>query len=119
MPLTIGNLYYIWCSFIDPPHEKISICICDERPLFFWVNSAMRHHGIAQVEIQAGETAGIVAPSYADLSSVKTASPNDLRMARDYGQISEQLRQRLFAALSVPIASLPEAHRLKALDALS
>lgn len=119
MPLVVGNLYYIWCSFIQPPHEKISICICDERPLFFWVNTAARHHQIAQIPIAAGETGGIVSDCFIDGSSVKTASPIDLGTARDMGPLARVVCDRLLLALSNPIASLPENHRQKALAALT
>jgi len=115
MPFQVGNLYYIRCPYINPPHEKICICVCAERPLFFWVNSNPRIHGIAQVPLAANITNGILHDSHADLSGVKTAAPFDLDRARDFGPISEAALALIKAALQQSNRMLPEAHRLLAL----
>lgn len=119
MPFAAGNLYYIRCSFIVPPHEKISICVCATAPYFFWVNSDPRSHGVAQVPLANGSTAGIVKDCYADLSSFKMASPADLATARDFGPLDPSVLALLLAELASPIDTLSEAKRLLALANLT
>lgn len=111
MVFAIGNLYYIRCSFIVPPHEKISICMCDQKPYFIWVSTKAKFHGIAQVCLPAGITSGILHDSFADLSDLKMASPNDLKTARDFGPISDQARDLILAEYQNPIKMLPEDRR--------
>jgi hypothetical protein len=115
MPFQVGNLYYIYCSFINPPHEKICLCVCAQSPYFFWVNSHPRVHGIAQVALATGISNGINHDSYADLSGVKTAAPHDLARARDFGPMSQDALALIKAGLQQPNRMLPEAHRALAL----
>lgn len=119
MPLVAGNLYYIWCSFIEPPHEKISICVCPTSPYFFWVSSQPRSHGIGQVLLPAGITNGIDHDSYADLSTFKMASQKDVLRARDFGPIEAAAKALILATLNNPIETLAEKYRLLALQNLT
>lgn len=111
MPFVIGNLYYIRCSYIVPPHEKISICVCDKTPYFIWVSTNAKFHGIAQILLRAGITDGIIHDSYADLSDLKMASPRDLATARDFGPISANVRALILAEYQNPVRTLPEQRR--------
>ena len=116
---TAGHVYYINCSYIEPPHEKISLCICPIRHWFFWINSEPRFHGIAQIAVRpADHPSAIVKPCYLDLSSIKTFGQSDLASARDTGVLSGSLRGTVVAALRSPIKNLPDIHRLAGLNAL-
>jgi|LakMenE18May11ns_1017448.scaffolds.fasta_scaffold9854580_2 hypothetical protein len=119
MPFLVGNLYYIRCSFIVPPHEKISICVCDETPYFLWVNTNAKFHGIAQVLLPNGVTPGITHDSYADLSELKMASPRDLQTARDFGPITDDAKELILAEYQNPIRTLSEQFRQMVLQNLS
>jgi hypothetical protein len=118
MPLA-GHLYYIWCSFIEPQHEKISICFCADAPFFFWVNSQPRMHGVGQVPLAAGITNGIEKGSYVDLSGVKMFAEKDLAKARDFGPIEPVAKALILAELSAPIPTLADLYRELALANLS
>lgn len=119
MPLQASNLYYIWCSYIEPQHEKISICACPEAPYFFWVNTDPRSHGIGQVPWPSGITNGVVCDCYADLSCFKMFAPKDIAKARDMGPLSEPAKALILAELATPIATLAEAYRQLALRNLT
>ena len=46
---TLGHIYYIYCSYLPNPHEKISLCIRTATPMFFWINSTASVHGVGQI----------------------------------------------------------------------
>lgn len=119
MPFEAGHIYWITFGFIQPPHEKISICICPEQPLFFWINTKPKYHGIGQLSVPAAICPSLKYDSVLDLSGVKTGSPADLASARSDGPISADLKALLIAELSNPIRLLPDGHRLLALKNLS
>jgi len=118
MILTIGNIYVIYCSWINPPHDKICLCICDARRWFFWFNTKPSFHNIGQFKIQANAHPAISHECFLDLSSIKTASAAEITNSVDRGPISPFLRDIIKAELSTPIKRLPEAHRLHALSVL-
>lgn len=119
MPLAVGGIYYIWCSYLEPPKEKICICICGETPYFFWVNTDPRPHGIAQIPLRAGISNGIMHDSHADLSDLKRASERDLARARDHGIMSDEMRALIVSGLQQPIRTLAEHYRQLALNNLT
>jgi len=88
MNFVVGNTYIILCQWIQNPHDKICLCVCDKRKWFFWVNSNPRFHGIGQVLLPANCHGAIYHDSYLDLSGIKTVSLQEEATARDRGQIS-------------------------------
>ena len=115
-----GHIYYIYCSYLSAPHEKISVCICAETPLFFWINTEPAFHGQGQVLVSVTMLPGILKhDSYADLSRVKTFAEKDLKRARHCGPISEDLRKLLLSALASGNETLPEAKRKLAAKGLT
>jgi hypothetical protein len=119
VPFETGHLYWITFGFIQPPHEKISLCICSERPLFFWINSNPKPHGIGQLQVSVQLCPILRYDSVLDLSGAKTGAEADLNTARHAGPISGDLRALVIGELSNPIRLLPDAHRLLALGNLS
>lgn len=119
MPFVAGNIYWITFQFIQPVHEKISLCICPDRPLFFWVNSAPKVHGVGQLLVSPNECLILNYDSYLDLSGVKTGSESEMQTARDAGPISDSLRNLILEELGNQIRLLPVAHRELALRNLA
>ncbi len=119
MPFVAGNIYWITYNFIDPIHEKISLCVCPERPLFFWINSIAKSHGIGQLLIQNSICTTFNHDSYLDLSSVKTGSEVELQTARDVGQMSVAMKALILSELQSPNKLLPQKHRTLALRNLN
>lgn len=114
-----GHIYWITFGFINPPHEKISLCFCAEQPLFFWVNSLPKRHGVAQLPIERAICPTLNYDSILDLSGAKTGSVRDLATARDAGTMSNEMKLKVLAELETPIQLLPDAHRLLALQNLA
>ena len=117
---TLCHLYYIYCSYLPEPHEKISVCVCADTPLFFWINSEPAFHGVGQVPVPLAMAPGVLKhDSFADLSGVKMFAEKDLKRARPFGVISNELRQLLLGALAAGNRMLPEARRQMAAEALT
>jgi hypothetical protein len=114
-----GKIYWITYGFIQPIHEKISLCICPERPLFFWINTQPKAHGIGQIHLKKAVCPQLKYDSYLDLSGLKTGSEFDMETARDDGPMSEEMKTLVLLELSTPIAMLPEVHRTLALANLT
>jgi hypothetical protein len=111
MPFQAGHIYWITFGYITPPHEKISLCVCPDRPLFFWVNTAPKPHGIGQLLISQAICDQLNYDSYLDLSGLKTGSAPDLATARYGAPMSNAMKAIVLAALAQPIRLLPDAHR--------
>lgn len=118
MNLIAGNIYVYYCAWLDPPHDKIGLCICDQRNWVFWFNSEARFHGIAQLPIAARSHAAIPKDCFLDLAGVKVLSAAEIAVAEDKGPINEALRSLIKGALGSPIKRLPELHRQQALNVL-
>ncbi len=97
----VGHIYFIFCSFLPKPHEKISVCICGEEPLFFWISSDPHFHGIGQHLVPQAFAPNVLGyDSWLDLSGPKTFTQKDLDRARDQGMISDDLRALIMAELA-------------------
>lgn len=120
MTLQCGNIYIYRCTWIDDPHDKIALCICDQKSWFFWFNSDARFHGQGQLHVSVNEhPKALTKNCYLDLSSVKAASPRDLKAAKDCGQITLAFRTKVLAVLANPIPLLPDVQRNLALTNLA
>lgn len=119
MPFVAGHLYWITFGFIDPPHEKISLCFCPDRPLFFWINSNPKPHGIGQVPVAVQICPTLNYDSVLDLSGAKTGSAADLGSARVAGPMTPDLQHLVLTQLAQPIRLLPDGHRRLALQNLA
>jgi hypothetical protein len=114
-----GNIYWITYDYIQPIHEKISLCVCPERPLFFWINSQPKVHGLGQLPLSPAVCPQLQHDSYLDLSGLKTGSEFEMESARDDGPMSEGMKTLVLLELSSPIPMLPEIHRALALANLT
>ena len=119
MPLTTKNVSVYFCRWIDKPHDKIALCFCDQRNFLFWFNSEAAYHGIAQMQVAAGEAPAITKDCFLDLSGAKGISEAEIAAANHRGPISDAFAARISAILSEPVATLPESHRQLALKNLS
>lgn len=118
MNFQLGYVYVIFCSWINPAHDKISLCISTEHNWFFWFNSDAKHHGIGQLPAPNGCHPAITKDCFLDLSGVKTFTPKDLATARDRGPLSNPFKVLVINTLNAGVSLLPASHRDLALTAL-
>lgn len=107
----VGHVYVIHTTLTRPPKEKIAICICDKRNLFFWVNTNQRAHGIGQLPLVASDHHALSHDCFLDCSRVTTFSEHELGDAKHRGPVSEDLARRIVAFLQKePPRTLPQGH---------
>lgn len=118
MIFQLGYVYIIQCSWINPPHPKISLCISNTNNWFFWFNSEKRTHGIGQLAAPNGCHGAITKDCFLDLSGVKTFAAKDLATAVDRGPLVNPFRTLVRDTLTAGVKLLPDTHRDLALTAL-
>ena len=114
-----ARVYVYFCRWIRTPHDKIALCICDQKGWFFWFNSEPAFHGHGQLAISVGEHPAITQACFLDLSGLRAATDEELGPDTERDLISSSLRKRILGALAAPIKLLPEVHRRLALTNLA
>jgi len=77
-----GHVYYIYCSYIEPPHHKFSVCIYPPKARFFWINTKPRQTRLdAQLSITPTELPCLTHDSYLDTGRIFTFPSSDLQTA--------------------------------------
>ena len=96
-----GDIYAILCSYINPNHEKYSICINQERALFFWINTDPRFsRQKAQLLITTNDISVLKHDSYIDTGQLFTFPPDDLKTARHLEQLTKRVRNMIIDIIS-------------------
>jgi hypothetical protein len=96
----IGHVYIIHTTLARPPKDKITVCICADENLFFWINTKASVHGVGQFPLTAAEHAALDRDCYLDCSRVTTFQPYELKKAIHRGPISCELAQRIVGYLT-------------------
>jgi hypothetical protein len=118
--LTVGHIYRYHCCFIDPPKNKIGLCVNADPVWFFWFNTNARWHGFGQLPAEAADhPAALNRECFLDLSDVKGVSNAEMQTMIDWGMISDAFRNRIIGALEQPIGRLSTRQRALALDNLT
>lgn len=90
-----GHVYVIYTALARPPKDKLTVCICGNEKMFFWVNSDPRRHGVGQFALAAADHSNLTHDCFLDCSRVTTFSQHELDGAQHRGPISADLAQRL------------------------
>lgn len=119
MTLVCGHIYVVWCSFARPqPKDKLCLCFCDKRALFFFVNTKAGLVVEAQMALGATDHPALAHDCYLDLSQAVTFPPQHLAAAQDRGAISAELTRKVRAILGAGVKTLPKQHIARALETL-
>lgn len=97
--MNVGEIYVIATNLTRPPKDKIVLCICAERNLFFWINTKAALHGQGQFALAAEDHPALSHPCYLDCSRVTTFSDGELAAARPRGPITAGLGEAIKAFL--------------------
>lgn len=118
--MTPGHIYIIHASIARPPKDKIVLCICAQRNLFFWINTNPRTHGVGQFALSEQDHRSLSRDCFLDLSRMTTFLPVDLDAAQPRGPISQQLAEQICSYLEQrPPKTLSAAQVSIAVQALS
>lgn len=118
--MTIGHVYIIHTALAHPPKDKITLCICADENLFFWINTNPQRHGIGQFPLTANDHGALSHDCFLDCSRLTTFPATELNTALNRGPISADLARRLVEFLeSNPPKTLPPRHVNLAIKNLS
>jgi hypothetical protein len=117
--LACGHVYVVWCSYARPqPKDKLCLCFCDQRSLFFFINTKAGIPAEAQIALTAADHPALSHDCYLDLSQAVTFPPQHLASAQDRGPISADLTHKVRAVLEAGVKTLPKQHIARALEML-
>ncbi len=96
MVLQAGDVLYIYCSYITPPHFKYAICVCPARPLFFFINTEPRRIAPdAQVLVTPSELPCLDRDSYVNTAQVLTFSEDEIAKSQKRGALPDNIKKRI------------------------
>jgi hypothetical protein len=116
----VGQLCVVRTTLSRPPKDKLTICICANENLFFWINTQPRAHGEGQLALAASDHHALSHDCYLDCSRVTTFPPLELKAAEMRDIISAELAGRVVQFLEqTPPKTLAPRYRKLAIDNLS
>lgn len=97
MPLASGDVLYVWCDRITPPHDKYCICVLPEDRWFLFINTKPPRAREAAVLIRSYELTCLDHDSYVDTSFVYLLSEDEIastlaHRSRRKGLLSNMLK---------------------------
>ncbi len=99
MSFICGNAYLINFRFTKPrPKEKYAICVCEEKPLFFFISSnpRTRFEPASQLKVSPRDLSFLRKNSYVNTAEVVTCViPHTCNIIKDFGSVPEQIRQQI------------------------
>jgi hypothetical protein len=116
----VGQVCVVRTTLSRPPKDKLTVCICANENLFFWINTEPRAHGEGQFALAASVHPALSHDSYLDCSRVTTFPPVELKAAETRDLISAELASRIVQFLEkTPPKTLAPRYRKLAIDNLS
>ena len=91
----VGHVYVIYTALARPPKDKLTVCICADDNLFFWINTDPQRHGVGQFALDANDHAALSRDCFLDCSRVTTFAEHELNDAKHRGPISAHLARRI------------------------
>lgn len=105
-----GDVLYIYCRYIDPPHYKYVVCTCPNSPLFFFINSEPRRRTPdAQVLISKSDFPFLHHDSYIDTARMCTFYQDEITQAQKKMPLTQSLMQEI-ASVVTKHNHLPPRH---------
>jgi len=98
MSFICGNAYLIKFRFTRPPKEKYAICVCEEKPLFFFISSKPRTRFVSdsQLKVSPTDLPFLRKDSYVNTAEVVTCViPHTCSIIKDFGSVPEHIRQQI------------------------
>ncbi len=94
-----GNAYLIECKFIRPyPKTKYAICVCEEKPLLFFISSKPRTRFLydSQLEVSPSDLPFLKRDSYINTAEAVTCViPHTCKIIKDLGAVSVKIRKKI------------------------
>ncbi|MBJ6122693.1 hypothetical protein [Sphingomonas mollis] len=105
-------MFVVYTALSKPSKDKIVVCVGNNPPIFFWVNTDPRFHGIGQMRLSGNDHTALTHDCYLDCSRVTTFPAHELRAARQRDPITTDLADAIVKFLETEQpATLPSAQR--------
>jgi hypothetical protein len=118
--VNVGRVYVVRTTLSRPPKDKLTICICSNEHLFFWIITEPRSHGVGQLSLLATDHPAFSHDCYLDCSRVTTFLPLELNAAQSRDPISADLAAKIVKFLTdSPPKTLAPRHLKLAVDNLA
>lgn len=109
--MNVGDVFVIRTALSRPPKDKIVLCVCPATPLFFWINSLPRPHGVGQFQLVEADHGALRHDCFLDCSRLTTFPAGELAQKQARGPIRYELSQRIAEFLATnPPKTLPKIH---------
>ena len=98
MPFKTGEVYLIYCTYINPPKNKFAICVNGKKPLLFFINSKPRKyfHPDSQVLVKTNDFSFLKYDSYINTADIVTCVvPITCTVKKQFGGISTNIRRKI------------------------
>ena len=121
MIFELWHVYVIQCNLQKGTQRKFCLCFSNNpSPLFFFISTERRWHGVGQIELDSGDHDLLQYTSYIDLSDPKELSPAELKTAEDHGPFAAGvLKAKVEAPLRLGNKTLPERFQKLAVNNLN
>lgn len=103
MPFKTGEAYLVSCTYTNPPKNKFAICVCEKKPLLFFINSNPRSqfHPDSQILVKPSDFPFLTYDSYINTADVVTcAGPPTCKVLKKFGNIPQNIRQTIKATVA-------------------
>lgn len=104
MSFKIGYVYLISCTYTNPPKTKFAICVREEKPLLFFINSKPRKHcqPESQILIKPSDFPFLKYNSYINTADIVTCVvPITCTVLRELGNIPQHICEKIKETVSV------------------
>lgn len=102
MPFKTGEVYLINCTYINPPKDKFAICVCEKKPLLFFINSKPRKyfHPDSQLLAKTTDFPFLKYDSYINTADIVTCVvPITCTVKKQFGNIPSNIRGEIKKAV--------------------
>lgn len=110
-----GNVYRIRTTLVDPPKEKIVLCV--GGGLFIWFNTDPRRMP-GQLKVTSAEVPGITRDCYLNCGRVTVFPQRELDRAQDQGACSREFLLRVIDEVENRATTLAPRYRTQVVQAL-
>lgn len=110
MSFKLREVYLISCTYTSPPKTKFAICVREEKPLLFFINSNPRKHcqPESQIPISPSDFSFLKYKSYINTADIVTCVvPITCEILKELGSIPQDTCEKIKEAVAVSYTLSP------------
>ena len=110
MSFKVGVVYLISCTYTRPPKNKFAICVQEDKPLFFFINTNPRTHSQpeSQIVVAPSELPFLKYDSYINTADFVTCVvPITCEILKEFISIPSSIREKIKTAVGTSVTLSP------------